>query len=77
MSVRTKRSKSWAKQARGELKPKDWKNTLPKFYKQQTTTSASGKLYTSYVPYTKLSKKKHEIHQDMVTYLQSMFGGFL
>lgn len=75
MSVRTQRNKSWAKKARGEFREKEWKETQQNYYGLKTTVSAGGTAYDNLVPWFKLQKKGSPIHNDMVAYFATMFGG--
>ena len=75
MSIRTRQNKSKQKALRNCVKDKSWKTSLPKYYAEQTTISASGKVYTKLVPAHKLEEKPRSIHNDFVAYLNRFFGG--
>lgn len=75
MSVRTRACKSRYKASQGYVKDKSWKTSLPKYYAEQTTISASGNVYTKLVPAHKLEEKPRIIHNDLVAYLNRFFGG--
>lgn len=76
MSKRTRESKSWVKAARGTLKLKEWKQTLPSYYKSKVTVSAGKTSYTKIVPYNK-GTTKPQIHHDLVAYLSKFFPNLL
>lgn len=75
MSVRTRACKSRYKASQGYVKDKSWKTSLPKYYAEQTTVSASGNVYTKLVPAHKLEAQPKVIHNDLVAYLNRFFGG--
>lgn len=75
MSVRTQACKSRHKASQGYVKDKSWKTSLPKYWAEKTTISASGKLYTKLVPAHKLEARPKVIHNDLVAYLNRFFGG--